>query len=175
VSNDDVLYGYRLRLYTLAARSASVRPAGRWASTTRPTTAGRCGSTAGGWRRCGSGSAGWRPAFARFLQVRHSRLKRHLHSYLGYYNHQRAHTGRRTAGRPPPTLSTVRPDGAQMSFNCRHNSQSVQTRPNRVDSWKRRLRSLAPGRSGTAVKRSATASAPRGITHGLRRQPRRLP
>lgn len=46
----------------------------------------------------------WRPAFARFLQVRYSGLKRHLDSYLRYYNHERAHTGRITRGRTPADL-----------------------------------------------------------------------
>jgi transposase InsO family protein len=46
----------------------------------------------------------WRPAFARFLFVRYSGLKRHLASYLHYYNHQRAHTGRITQGRVPADL-----------------------------------------------------------------------
>jgi transposase InsO family protein len=45
-----------------------------------------------------------RPAFARFLQVRYSGLKRHLDSYLRYYNHERAHTGRITRGRTPTEL-----------------------------------------------------------------------
>lgn len=46
----------------------------------------------------------WRPAFARFLQVRYSGLRRHLDSYLHYNNHQRAHTGRLTHGRVPADL-----------------------------------------------------------------------
>jgi transposase InsO family protein len=46
----------------------------------------------------------WRPAFARFLQVRYSGLKRHLDSYLRYYNLERAHTGRLTRGRVPADL-----------------------------------------------------------------------
>jgi transposase InsO family protein len=46
----------------------------------------------------------WRPAFARFLQVRFTGLKRELTSYLDYYNHQRAHTGRITSGRCPAEL-----------------------------------------------------------------------
>jgi transposase InsO family protein len=46
----------------------------------------------------------WRPAFARFLQVRYSGLKRHLDSYLRYYNHERAHTGRITRGHTPTEL-----------------------------------------------------------------------
>ena len=46
----------------------------------------------------------WRPAFARFLQVRFTGLKRELTHYLDYYNHQRAHTGRITAGRCPAEL-----------------------------------------------------------------------
>ncbi|HEX5924954.1 MAG TPA: integrase core domain-containing protein [Baekduia sp.] len=46
----------------------------------------------------------WRPAFARFLQVRYSGLRRHFNSYLHDDNHFRAHTGRRTAGRCPADL-----------------------------------------------------------------------
>jgi transposase InsO family protein len=51
----------------------------------------------------------WRPAFARFLQVRYSGLKRHLDSYLNYYNHERAHTGRLTRGRVPADLVYAAP------------------------------------------------------------------
>lgn len=43
----------------------------------------------------------WRPAFARFLQVRFTGLRAELESYVRYYNHERAHTGRITAGRTP--------------------------------------------------------------------------
>ena len=46
----------------------------------------------------------WRPAFARFLQVRYTGLKRHLDHYLHTYNHQRDHHGRHTAGRCPADL-----------------------------------------------------------------------
>jgi transposase InsO family protein len=46
----------------------------------------------------------WRPAFARFLQVRYSGLKRHLDHYLHTYNHDRDHHGRHTNGRPPADL-----------------------------------------------------------------------
>jgi transposase InsO family protein len=46
----------------------------------------------------------WRPAFARFLQVRYRGLQRELTTYLDYYNHRRAHTGRTTAGRCPADL-----------------------------------------------------------------------
>ena len=46
----------------------------------------------------------WRPAFARFLQVRYSGLKRHLDFYLHTYNYDREHHGRRTAGRCPADL-----------------------------------------------------------------------
>lgn len=46
----------------------------------------------------------WRPVFARFLQVRYTGLKRELDRYLAYYNHQRVHTGRITAGRCPADL-----------------------------------------------------------------------
>lgn len=46
----------------------------------------------------------WRPAFARFLQVRYSGLKRHLAAYLHDYNFHRDHHGRITAGRRPADL-----------------------------------------------------------------------
>ncbi len=46
----------------------------------------------------------WRPVFARFLHPRYTGVARELDSYLRYYNHQRAHTGRRTAGRAPAEL-----------------------------------------------------------------------
>ena len=46
----------------------------------------------------------WRPAFARFLQVRYSGLKRQLEHYLHTYNHERDHHGRKTAGRCPADL-----------------------------------------------------------------------
>jgi transposase InsO family protein len=46
----------------------------------------------------------WRPAFARFLQVRYSGLKRQLDHYLHTYNHERDHHGRHTNGRPPADL-----------------------------------------------------------------------
>lgn len=43
----------------------------------------------------------WRPAFARYLQVRFTGLKRELERYLRYYNFDRTHTGRLTQGRVP--------------------------------------------------------------------------
>jgi transposase len=43
----------------------------------------------------------WRPAFARYLQVRYRGLKRELDTYIGDYNHERAHTGRIPDGRTP--------------------------------------------------------------------------
>jgi transposase InsO family protein len=46
----------------------------------------------------------WRPAFARYLQVRFSGLKRDLAHYLNDYNHHREHHGRITAGRCPADL-----------------------------------------------------------------------
>ena len=46
----------------------------------------------------------WRPAFARFLQVRFSGLRRHLNDYLHTYNHDREHHGRITNGRRPADL-----------------------------------------------------------------------
>ena len=46
----------------------------------------------------------WRPVFARFLQVRFEGLRRELARYTAYYNNERAHTGRITAGRTPSEL-----------------------------------------------------------------------
>src|SRR5215207_8056023 len=46
----------------------------------------------------------WRPAFARFLQVRYSGLKRQLEHYLHDYNYDREHHGRITNGRRPADL-----------------------------------------------------------------------
>jgi transposase InsO family protein len=46
----------------------------------------------------------WRPAFARFLQVRLSGLRRHLATYLHDYNFHREHHGRITNGRCPADL-----------------------------------------------------------------------
>jgi transposase InsO family protein len=46
----------------------------------------------------------WRPAFARFHVPGYTGLRRHLDAYIAYYNNQRAHTGRITAGRTPADL-----------------------------------------------------------------------
>ena len=46
----------------------------------------------------------WRPAFARYLQVRLTGLRRELEVFLDDYNHRRAHDGRHTRGRPPADL-----------------------------------------------------------------------
>jgi len=46
----------------------------------------------------------WRPAFARYLQVRFSGLRRDLARYLDEYNYEREHHGRITAGRRPADL-----------------------------------------------------------------------
>lgn len=46
----------------------------------------------------------WRPAFARYLKVRYSGLKRDLARYLHDYNYDREHFGRLTAGRRPAEL-----------------------------------------------------------------------
>jgi transposase InsO family protein len=46
----------------------------------------------------------WRPAFARYLQVRYSGLRRDLARYLHDYNYDREHHGRTTAGRCPADL-----------------------------------------------------------------------
>ena len=43
----------------------------------------------------------WRPSFARSLVPRLTALARDLVQYLGYYNFDRAHTGRLTKGRVP--------------------------------------------------------------------------
>jgi transposase InsO family protein len=43
----------------------------------------------------------WRPTFARSLVPKLTGLERDLKQYLGYYNFDRAHTGRLTKGRVP--------------------------------------------------------------------------
>lgn len=43
----------------------------------------------------------WKPAFARHLIPKYTGLQRDLVQYLGYYNADRAHTGRWTQGRTP--------------------------------------------------------------------------
>ena len=43
----------------------------------------------------------WRPAFARYLYVRLTGLRRELETYLDFYNNDRVHHGRLTAGRIP--------------------------------------------------------------------------
>jgi len=43
----------------------------------------------------------WRPSFARSLVPKLTALERDLTQYLGYYNFDRAHTGRLTQGRIP--------------------------------------------------------------------------
>ena len=43
----------------------------------------------------------WRPAFARYLYVRLTGLRRELATYLDFYNFDRVHHGRLTAGRIP--------------------------------------------------------------------------
>ena len=46
----------------------------------------------------------WRPAFSRSLAPRITALRRDLDEYLGYYNNDRAHTGRLTKGRVPADI-----------------------------------------------------------------------
>lgn len=46
----------------------------------------------------------WRPTFARSLVPRSTALKRDLKQYLRYYNFERSHTGRNSAGRTPAEL-----------------------------------------------------------------------
>jgi len=46
----------------------------------------------------------WRPAFARYLHVRLTGLKRDLERYTSYYNTDRVHHGRLTAGRIPADI-----------------------------------------------------------------------
>jgi transposase InsO family protein len=46
----------------------------------------------------------WRPAFARYLYLRFSGLRRELAAYIHDYNHHRQHHGRITAGRHPADL-----------------------------------------------------------------------
>lgn len=46
----------------------------------------------------------WRPAFARYLHVRFTGLKRDLDTYIHDYNHDRPHHGRLTQGRIPADI-----------------------------------------------------------------------
>ncbi len=46
----------------------------------------------------------WRPAFARYLHVRFTGLRRDLERYLRFYNFERAHTGRLSRGRIPAEI-----------------------------------------------------------------------
>lgn len=46
----------------------------------------------------------WRPAFARYLHPRLTGLRRELHTYLDYYNHDRVHHGRLTRGQIPADI-----------------------------------------------------------------------
>ncbi len=46
----------------------------------------------------------WRPAFARYLHVRFTGLKRDLATYLDEYNYRRVHNGRLTRGRIPADI-----------------------------------------------------------------------
>ena len=46
----------------------------------------------------------WRPAFSRSLAPKITALHCDLDEYLGYYNHDRAHTGRLTKGRVPADI-----------------------------------------------------------------------
>ena len=46
----------------------------------------------------------WRPAFARYVYLRYSGLRRDLAAYLHDYNHHREHHGRITNGRVPADL-----------------------------------------------------------------------
>ncbi|HVC24077.1 MAG TPA: DDE-type integrase/transposase/recombinase [Candidatus Dormibacteraeota bacterium] len=46
----------------------------------------------------------WRPSFARSMIPKYTALRRDLVQYLRFYNFDRAHTGRHTAGRTPAQL-----------------------------------------------------------------------
>jgi len=46
----------------------------------------------------------WRPAFARYLHVRFTGLKRDLDRYVDEYNFRRVHNGRLTRGRIPADI-----------------------------------------------------------------------
>jgi transposase InsO family protein len=46
----------------------------------------------------------WRPAFARYIQPRLSGLRRELDTYLRFYNFDRVHHGRLTAGQIPADI-----------------------------------------------------------------------
>ena len=60
MSQDDVLFGYRLQLFDLAGRVGVAAPAVPSACTARPTTPGRRRSTGTAWRCCGRASGAGR-------------------------------------------------------------------------------------------------------------------
>jgi hypothetical protein len=63
----------------------------------------------------------WRPAFARYLYLRYTGLRRELETYLRYYNFDRVRHGRLTRGRiPADIIYGARKDGGEMSRACRH-------------------------------------------------------
>ena len=60
MTQDDVLFGYRLQLFDLAARTTCRTRVGRSGCTARPITAGSTRSTGQGWRCCARASGGGR-------------------------------------------------------------------------------------------------------------------
>lgn len=95
----------------------------------------------------------WRPAFARYLYVRLTELRRELETYLRYYNTDRVHHGRLTAGRIPADIVYGPQDGGEMRRSCRYISglrslsSSPWCQPRRSQSSSRRS-TQAPGSSG---------------------------
>ena len=111
-----------------AATPSTARLPGRRRATPRSAPgAPRPTGTSNGCTARSSKNAG---APLRALPARpHSGLRRDLDSYLHDYNHDRAHHGTHHR-RPTPSRPRLRcpQNGAEMSRNCRHNSESVQTR-----------------------------------------------
>ena len=64
----------------------------------------------------------WRPSFARSMIPKYTALRRDLVQYLRFYNFDRAHTGRHTAGREPPSWSMV-------LERCAHDEPQLSTHP----------------------------------------------
>jgi transposase InsO family protein len=72
----------------------------------------------------------WRPAFARYLHVRFTGLKRDLEVFVDEYNFDRVHNGRLTT-RPHSRRHRLRCQEGEdeMSRKCRHISVTVQFSP----------------------------------------------
>jgi Helix-turn-helix domain len=117
MTKDDVLFGDRLQVFDLAGRT-SVSNACRVFGIHRSTYyAWKAQVDRGGLEMLRPRERRhverlhrtileecWRPAFARYVYVRFTGLRRDLDHYLHTYNHDRVHHGRLTQGRIPTDI-----------------------------------------------------------------------